>query len=91
MTVVFKYAFKITKVQTLKLPVGYKILKIGYQNGQPMLWAEVHPDPIGMTELRLLVVGTGSEIPMGGEYREYIDTLIDDVHGFVWHVYKAKD
>ena len=75
-----KYTFR------LETPRDFKPLKVGIQNGRYYLWAEVLPrdDPDECFERIFFCVATGGNIPVGSMY---IDSIIDNDMGNVWHFY----
>ncbi len=83
MLTVFKYPIKITDVQTIKMPMGWKPLRVGIDpKGDFCLWALVDTDNLEI-EQDIYVHGTGHEV---GTDEEYIGS---DVQGhFVWHVFR---
>jgi len=82
MKTIFKY--KVFKGTMLRLPLGYKVVHVDFQDGEMTLWVEQNTDNTKY-DVYFEVFGTGWEIP--GDMR-YVGTAIS-LSGFVWHVYKA--
>ena len=90
---IYKYDIQIKELQTLKLPVGSKILKLGNKVGNNVisLWAMVNSREPNYLPLEIAVVGTGNVVEYNFEdIYEYVDTVIMD-NQFVWHVYANKE
>ena len=85
---VFKYAVRETDFQTVNLPVGSKILKIGNQNGSMQLWAMVNSREPNKLPLELAIVGTGNVTEISFENYVHYDTII--LGAFVWHIYANR-
>lgn len=83
MKTVYKYRIRVTDVQTLKMPMGWKPLHVGIDPiGDFCLWALVDTEALEL-EQDIYVHGTGHPV---GENEEYIGS---DVQGrFVWHVFR---
>jgi hypothetical protein len=82
------YKYTISRSGVVEMPVGAKILHVGCQGSEIMLWAEV--DTGNANENRLFeVFGTGFQIPIDiGVSRKYLATVF--VGSFVWHVYEKS-
>ena len=63
MKVVYKYPIDITDEQTLKIPLGSKILSVIEQHNKMVLYAIVSPGVEYTREIIIRIVGTGREIP----------------------------
>lgn len=61
-----------------------KIVHVGMQNGIPEMWA-TFDDDVTPVRHRLVIVGTGHEVPViDGAYPQHIGTIIDGM--WVWHL-----
>ena len=82
MKTIYKYIVR----PELVLPSGAIILKLGVQDNNPCIWAEVDTD--NSLEVRnFRVLGTGWSLEdFDKENLEYLDTVFIDK--FVWHVYE---
>ena len=86
MNTIFKYALNPNDLN-LKMPVGAKILSAHNQNNQICIWAEVDTS----AELELVgfeILGTGHEIVINENNREFIGTVLIHDGELVFHVYK---
>lgn len=86
MKTIYKYPLLIADDQKIEIPVGHKIINVGLQGRDIVLWAEVDTmNP--KTKLEIFIVGTGNELPKKAKC--YIGTVsIPFPHGlFVGHVY----
>ncbi len=81
---IFKYDIS----EQIKLPSGYKILKILCQDsffgGGPKIWIEVNPEN-PETILDLSIIPTGGDVP---KFSAYLDSFVTP-GGLVFHVYKT--
>ena len=69
----------------VEMPANATVLALQLQRGVPTLWAQV--DPRGPAVTRTFRwVGTGSEVPSGGEY---IGTAQMQGGDFVFHLYEV--
>lgn len=63
---VFKYQLR-PGVTALELPIGFEILTVQLQGGEPQLWALV--DQAQPSEsVTILIVGTGHDVPNDASY-----------------------
>ena len=85
---IWKFELETTDKQTLKMPVGAKILTVQTQNEKPCLWALV--DPNAEKEDRFIeVFGTGHPIGCDmGVDRKYISTYQLRGGSLVFHVFE---
>jgi hypothetical protein len=79
---IWKFPLKITDKQVLRIPRVHELLDVQLQDGQPMLWAMVHPDST-VQGLAIYCYGTGNPGPSPEEV--YVATI--QLYGFVWHFY----
>lgn len=83
MKTVFKYPVpKVLQKFQLALPVGFKFLRIGFQNEELFIWAEVRKD-VATAICSFAAYGTGHDIPDGAAY---IATY--DLGPYVIHLYQ---
>lgn len=85
---IYKYLLPDTRTQltaTIQLPAGARILSIGVQRNQPMLWAQVDPEA-PLRRRKLFYCDTGDQEP---EHRDatFLGTLLLDDGDFVSHVF----
>lgn len=82
---IYKYPVEVGKLNTLQLPADAKIVHVGNQGRQDVvfIWAEFDRK---MTEFRMFnVFGTGEEIPPDAYF--YVGTT-EVTPNLVWHVYE---
>ena len=80
---IWKYGLIIDDSQTIKIPIGFKILSCKIQHGELCLWCLVQPDNM-IGELNIDIYGTGLPLPRRN-LGTYIDSVVDGSK--VWHVY----
>lgn len=80
---IYKFPFAVEDVQHVVMPPGAKILSVGVQDQQPVLWADVE-DNGEYTGRRIAVAVTGSEPPSDGTF---VGTFMLAAGRFVGHVY----
>lgn len=85
---IFKYTLAITDHQTVSLPSGYKILSVGNQREELVLWALVPTTNVPHVAVLIWIHGTGNSI-LPGESEKYIGT-VQMGNGLVWHVFEGK-
>lgn len=92
MITVWKYILNFSfGEQTIRLPSGAKILHVGIQHDNLMLWALVDTNPHILFEQRhFFVSNTGGFIPYPPSQLEHIATLILDYGNFVIHIFELK-
>lgn len=72
---------------TIEVPAGGKILSVGVQEGQIMVWCAVDPLEKLMSDRRLFVAGTGkNDIPDSPAPTRFLGTV--QVGWFVGHVFE---
>lgn len=80
------WKFPLTLGQTVVMMPKHSVLvHIAAQNGTVCVWAEVHTQFPEVVR-RFVLIGTGHEPPIAGEY---VGTAI--VGEFVWHVFEEDD
>ena len=72
----------------IQMPRNADILCVQMQYGMPYIWAAVD-DSARLEPRRVVVIGTGCELPADMGRSEYISTFQTD-GGCVWHVFAAK-
>jgi len=63
------------------MPVDRKIIAVGAQDGEVVVWAEVNPGNRKQTSVEFIITWTGDCVPDG----KYLGTVTID--GLVYHVY----
>ena len=87
MLTIHKYDLKVEEYQTVGMPIGFKVLKIGIQNGEIRIWARVNDDN-PKTQSVFRICGTGRRMPHDVDL-EYIDSVV--FGDLVWHIFLEKD
>lgn len=82
MNTIYKYFLKITEIQTVDLPEGFRPLTVQMQGDSPCLWAMVNPFAQGQP-VTIEMFGTGW--PLSADQRQYLGTVQHD--GLVWHFF----
>lgn len=86
--VIYKYPVTITeKPQPLELPRTAKILHVGMQSTQLVLWAEVDPNE-PLVRRTVTVIATGQPFPRGlgsDNPGDHVGTVFDGP--YVWHIF----
>ena len=83
--VIWKFPLDVCREQEIGLHRVHDLLTIQVQNGQPTLWAMVHPETKPLSVM-IRCYGTGNGNPLPDD--EYIGTV--QLDGFVWHYYKSE-
>lgn len=78
---IYKYTIDMLNA-TIKIPEGFKILKVGMQNDDMCIWCYVETDNTEVIQ-KFSVHGTGHEILEPVE--NYIGTVFD--RQYVWHLF----
>lgn len=86
MRTIWKYSLN-EEVETLNIPIGYKILSVINQNNVPTLYCLVNPDNETI-ETEIVTVGTGMIVEDWYEYIEFLGTVATYDGMFVWHVFR---
>jgi hypothetical protein len=82
--VVYKYPIEIASKQTLLLPVGFYVIRVGLDlNGNPCIWAIVDPAK-SEAEMTVHIVGTGFVVPENMVNR-HIGSFVQG--SFIWHAF----
>lgn len=82
--VMWKYPLTILGETTIKLHAEDHLQDVSMVNGEVVLYVEVDNSKTtpATEEVKLIVIGTGHEVP---ENAEYFDTVVDGP--LVWHVF----
>lgn len=93
MRVVYKYPLYQVTNQSVPMPVGFEIMRIAWQHGQPMLWAIVDPEA-RVESVRLRIFATGEEWDETEAVGRlaYVGTYEEDrtpAAPYVWHVFRV--
>lgn len=83
MSMIYKFPFAVEGRQHVVMPPGAKLLTVGVQHEQPVLWADVDDDGT-YTGRQIAVVATGGCPPDDGTY---VGTFMLAAGRFVGHVY----
>lgn len=89
---IFKYRLESSET-TIKMPVGSKVLNLGTQNNNPVIWVQLN-ESIELESRKFLTLLTGHQYDTGNGKTEYIGTYqLSDSHGeyFVGHVFEIKE
>ena len=81
---IFKYPLEITDTQIVSMPEGAKLLSVAYIDAQLYLWALVDTDRPKVRR-SIEIYGTGH--PCHSWATVFVGTVIDPIHGLVWHVF----
>ena len=84
----FSLPYGAVPARTIMIPRGAIMLDVQMQNGQPQVWAlvEPHRPPV---ERRLLIYGTGHEVPDYLTKTMHVGTFQDG--GYVFHVFDGGE
>jgi len=83
------YKYPLTDIQSVVLPKGAQVLKVGMQGDQMMIWAMVDENPAEFIERKFEVLGTGDSFDYDKKNYRYIDSIFD--RPFVWHVFEINE
>ncbi len=75
MKTVWKKELQVVTVQQIEIPVGSKILTVGEQDNNLMLWF-LCDDDVELEKREIIIVGTGNNAPDNIEDYTYIATTI---------------
>lgn len=88
MKTIYKYPFKMgmnDSVWRHLMPIGSSIIKVGEQDDEVCMWAEVNLD-LPLEARGFFIIGTGFSIPSDSTY---VGSVQMD-SGLVWHVYEEN-
>lgn len=75
-------------IWTFQMPKGAEILSAHMKGGNPNIWVEVNPSERVLRDRNIQVIGTGHSELDPNRPRVFIGTCVDELTGFVWHVYE---
>ena len=81
---VWKYRLPIAGKQVIDIPLGARILHVGFQGGVVCLWIRVNPEAEKKPH-SFFITGTGQECP--ASTLEHVGTAVSG--DFVWHVWAS--
>ena len=84
MQTIYKYKLEVTDSQTIKLPLGAKILTVALQDGEPHIWSMVDTND-KYNDVEILTFGTGQDISYHG--LQYIGTYQLLSGDLVYHIF----
>lgn len=84
---VFKYPIPIIDQPQILLPIGAKVLHVGEQHDDMMLWALVDDAETRWEPREFRVLGTGHSFNGDDFYSVYIGTVIMQRGALVFHVF----
>lgn len=82
---IYKYPLLILDEQEIEMPMGARIMTVQMQNGQPCLWAHVHPGNT-LEKRKILIRGTGHP---ANDVGCYISTFQMKGGELVFHAFEA--
>lgn len=89
---IWKFELSITDVQEVDIPFPARVLSVGNQRDELVLWALVDPDDELMT-VKIRIVGTGNpfdfELFDDARQAKFIGTVLMG-NGLVWHVFEER-
>lgn len=81
---IFKYPLEVMGFQTVEMPANHKILHVGDQHGQLMMWTAVGDSEL--IDVEIVIVGTGHFYNPEG--KTFISTVV--MGQLVWHIFKEE-
>lgn len=84
--VVWKFPLSRRGRNALEIPVGAKVLHVGFQTHVPHIWILVDPDA-PKEKVIYWVIGTGHGMP-AEILLEHVGTALSDEESYVWHVFE---
>lgn len=84
MRAVYKYKYK----DDMQLPPDYIVRKIGVQDGELYVWAEIDPErPTSTVDTGFMLVPTGTQFSEEEDRAvHFVETVFHDQ--YVWHIYQ---
>jgi hypothetical protein len=79
---IYKYELEFAPVQTVLVPLHYKILSVQMQDHVICVWILIAENKT--TPVRFEIFGTGQDIPDG--HRSFVGTV--QRSGYVWHIFE---
>jgi hypothetical protein len=89
MPTIWKYGLSLDDEQIINMPAHAKILHVGVQGDSIQMWAMVDPVETNIQHRKIVIVGTGHQMPYADFERVYLGTII--VEMFVWHIFEIHD
>lgn len=90
MRTIHKQHLKTEDYQTIEVPLGFEIIHVGVQHGEPTIWYECDTEmPIQIIEI--LCFGTGFKLPDSGTPDgavKHIGSFVTNDDFCVWHFYQ---
>lgn len=83
MKTVYKYPLDFEDYSIVTLPLGYQLLKVIIQNGNPVLYALIDTNENRFRGVRFRIAGTGH--PIDEDNLEYVSTF--EMGSLVFHVF----
>lgn len=74
----------------IEMPKGARIISVGWQNNDPVLWAIVDPHAAPATR-NIVVIMTGVDIREGEFAFPFIGTTMNDDGSFVVHIFDGGE
>lgn len=87
MKAIYKFRLTITGEQKIPLTAGAKILSVGEQFDNVVLWAICEPKK-DIEERKIYIFGTGHPLPDNINQRSFIGTVTTDAGNYVWHIFE---
>lgn len=94
MRTIYKFQLALTDTQTFPISPTHKILSVGEQNGQLVLWAVIETDEPFSDSAVIEIRGTGHPICEEDnlidlyKYYNFIGT-VQSFNGLVWHIFHS--
>lgn len=85
MNTIYKYQIPVTDEQTLRLPLGAKILSCGNQFENLCIWALIDKSQKNTEDKIIRIYGTGHDIP--NLFQSFLGTVIFDQGRLIFHVF----
>ena len=87
MKMIYKYAFEVTGIVRIDMPMRAQVLTVQTQIGEPCIWAIVEPgEPVEPRFFR--VYGTGHKWDTNVKATHYVGTFQLDDGGFIGHLFE---
>lgn len=84
---IWKYPLQATDKQTIKLPIGSRLLCVKEQHDIPVAYFFVDPHEVQQeTECTFYIFGTGHPVP-NKRFGHYVDSVVCNKGNLVWHIF----
>jgi hypothetical protein len=83
---VYKYTLQPRRVQHLLMPAGARLLSVGAQGEDVVLWAAVTVDESTLSQREVVVVATGEAMTIHEQRLRFVGT-VQRPNGLVFHVF----